>query len=66
MIARCPHDWSSPQLGLACLDDAEVVLRCERNPSVLVRFAERHAATDPLDRRMFFAVDAQAPAWTPG
>ncbi|GAB3146511.1 hypothetical protein GCM10027258_38320 [Amycolatopsis stemonae] len=40
------------------MDDAEVVLRCERNPSVSVRFAERHAAAD---RRMFFVVAAQAP-----
>lgn len=46
---------------MTCLDDAEVVLRCERSPAVSVRFAERHAATHPLDRRLMFAVVAQAP-----
>ncbi len=46
---------------MACLDDMEVVLRCEDTPSVSVRFAERHAAVEPNDRRMFFAVGAQAP-----
>ncbi|MCT2588025.1 DUF6228 family protein [Actinophytocola gossypii] len=43
------------------MDDVEVVLRCERNPSVSVRFAERHVVPAPHDRRMFFVVGAQAP-----
>lgn len=46
---------------MTCLDDVEVVLRCERNPSLSVRFAERHAAAEPMDGRMFFVVGAQAP-----
>ncbi|MEV6872103.1 DUF6228 family protein [Amycolatopsis sp. NPDC051128] len=43
------------------MDDFEVVLQCGRNPSVSVRFAERHAAAEPQDRRMFFVVGARAP-----
>jgi hypothetical protein len=61
VITRCPHGWLLPETELTCLDDAEVVLRCERDPSVSVRFAERHAAAAPQDRRLFFVVGAQAP-----
>ncbi|SEQ62776.1 hypothetical protein SAMN05216188_10479 [Lentzea xinjiangensis] len=61
MITSCPHDWLLPEPDLTCLDDAEVVFRCERDPSVSVRFAERHAAVAPQDGRMFFVVAAQAP-----
>jgi Family of unknown function (DUF6228) len=61
VIMGCPHGWLLPEVELTCLDEVEVVLRCERNPSVSVRFAERHAAVAPDDRRMFFVVSAQAP-----
>lgn len=61
MSTDCTHDWPSPEDELTCLDDAEVVLRCERDPAVSVRFAQRHAVTDPLDRRLMFAVLARAP-----
>ncbi|MFE0021232.1 DUF6228 family protein [Amycolatopsis sp. NPDC059021] len=61
MITKCPHAWLRPETELACLDDAEVVVRCEQDPAVSVSFGERHAAVHPLDRRMFFVVRAQAP-----
>lgn len=61
VITRCPHGWLLPEVEMTCLDDMEVVLRCEDDPSVAVRFAERHAAVAANDRRMFFVVGAQAP-----
>ncbi|GAA4524678.1 DUF6228 family protein [Amycolatopsis samaneae] len=61
MTTDCPHGWLRPETELACLDDTEVVLRCEDDPSVSVTFGERHAAVHPLDRRMFFTVRAGAP-----
>lgn len=57
----CPHGWLYPEVPLDCLDEQEVVLRCARADSVLVRFAERHAASDRIDGRLFFVVRAQAP-----
>jgi hypothetical protein len=45
---------------MSCLDDLEVVLRCEREP-VSVRFAERHGAEPGFDRRLFFLVELRAP-----
>lgn len=61
MFTRCPHGWLLPEGELTCLDDLEVVLRCERNPAVSVRFAERHVAVAPEDDRLLFVVGAQAP-----
>ncbi|WP_063710041.1 DUF6228 family protein [Amycolatopsis benzoatilytica] len=58
---RCPHGWRVRETGLACLDDLEVVFPGEPPEAVAVRFAERHAATHHLDRRLFFAVQATAP-----
>lgn len=46
---------------MACLDEHDVVLRCGRQASVSVRFAERHAALDRLDGRLFFLVQVRAP-----
>jgi hypothetical protein len=48
---------------MLCLDDLEVVLRCENEP-VSVRFAERHVAEHELDRRLFFLVELRAPGLT--
>jgi hypothetical protein len=56
----CPHNWWSPQVELRCLDELEVVLRCEREQASL-RFAERHAAEPEFDRRLFFVVELRAP-----
>lgn len=57
----CPHGWLQPETALDCLDEQEVVLRCTRDDSVMVRFAERHAASDRIDGRLFFLVQALAP-----
>lgn len=51
-IMKCPHGWVSPEVEMTCLDDAEIVVRCEREPSVSMRFAERHVAVG----RLFFLV----------
>jgi hypothetical protein len=57
----CPHGWLLPEVETNCLDEHEVVLRCAREDSVSVRFAERHSATERLDGRLFFLVQARAP-----
>jgi hypothetical protein len=60
-VTSCEHGWSAPEVGTSCLDDLELVVRCDRMPSVFLRFAERHAADNDLDARLFFLVEAQAP-----
>jgi len=56
----CPHNWWSRETEMRCLDDLEVVLRCEREP-VSVRFAERHAEESARNPRLFFLVELRAP-----
>ncbi|MEO6088917.1 MAG: DUF6228 family protein [Umezawaea sp.] len=45
---------------MTCLDDSEVVIRCEDDLSVEARFTERHVG----DRIMYFAVRLRAPGLT--
>jgi hypothetical protein len=45
---------------MSCLDELEVVLRCERDQTS-VRFAERHVVGDVSERRLLFVVELRAP-----
>lgn len=60
-MTSCEHGWFAPEVETTCLDELEVVVRCERMPSMSLRFAERHAADHEHDARLFFLVEARAP-----